>query len=339
MPLPPIGHHRYPHIRFPHIHFPWIRFLMLIVVAALIGPLPALAQQPLRIALLPIIDSLPFYVATQYNYFEEAGVKVAPVAVASAAERDQLMQSGQIDGMLNEIISSANFNRDQPRVRIVTVVRTARPEYPLFRLLAAPGSNYPGVNALAGVPIAISRHTIIEYVTDRLLQKAGLTPAQIRKQSVPAIPERYQLLIQGRLPAATLPDPLAKSAIRAGAVLVADDTGVADFSLSILTFAITAIEDKPDQIQGFIAAWHHAVKTLNADPQPHRALMLEKIRVPPNVRNSFRIPPFSRDQVPSEAQWQDVMEWMLSRGLLSTPLPYRDSVTDRFIRPSPSGRP
>ena len=334
MPLPPIVHHRYPH----HC-YPWIRFVILIVVAALIGPLPAIAQQPLRIALLPIIDSLPFYVANQYNYFEEARVKVAPVAVASAAERDQLMQTGQIDGMLNEIISSANFNRDQPRVRIVTVVRTARPDYPLFRLLAAPGSVYPGVNALADVPVAISRHTIIEYVTDRLLQKAGLAPEQIRKQSVPAIPERYQLLVQGRLPAATLPDPLAMSAIQAGAVLVADDTVVADFSLSILTFAIAAIEDKPDQIQGFITAWHRAVETLNADPRSHRALMLEKIRVPPNVRTSFRIPPFERDRVPTEAQWQDVMEWMLSRGLLSTPLPYRDSVTERFIRPLPADRP
>jgi NitT/TauT family transport system substrate-binding protein len=333
MPLPAVGH------RLVHRRSSWIWWVILIVGPALIGPLPAVAQQPLRIALLPIIDSLPFYVADRDNYFEAAGVTVVPVAVASAAERDQLMQAGQIDGMLNEIISSANFNRDQPRVRIVTVVRNARPEYPLFRLLAAPGSNYPGVSALADVPIAISRHTIIEYVTDRLLQNAGLPPNQIRKQSVPAIPERYQLLLQGHLPAAMLPDPLAMSAIQAGAILVADDTAVADQSLSILTFAITAIEDKPEQIQGFITGWQRAVEALNADPQSHRALMLEKIRVPPNVRASFRIPPFARDRVPTEAQWQDVMAWMQARGLLSAPLPYRDSVTDRFIRPAPSGRP
>ena len=333
MPLPTTGH------RLVHRLFSWIWCFILIVGPALIGPLPAVAQQPLRIALLPIIDSLPFYVADRDHYFEAAGVTVEPVVVASAAERDQLMQADQIDGMLNEIISSANFNRDKPRVQIVTVVRNARPGYPLFRLLAAPGSDYPGVSALADVPIAISRHTLIEYVTDRLLQNAGLAADQIRKQSVPAIPERYQLLVQGRLPAAMLPDPLAMSAIQAGAVLVADDTAVADQSLSILTFAIRAIENKPEQIQGFITGWHRAVETLNADPRSHRALMLEKIRVPPNVRTSFRIPPFARDRVPSAAQWQDVMAWMQSRGLLSGPLPYRDSVTDRFIRPAPSGRP
>ena len=333
MPLPTSGH------RLVHCLLARIWLAILIVVAALGRPLPAIAQQPLRIALLPIIDSLPFYVADRDNHFEAAGVTVEAVAVASAAERDQLMQAGQIDGMLNEIISSANFNRDQPRVRIVTVVRNARPGYPLFRLLAAPGSDYPGVSALANVPIAISRHTIIEYVTDRLLQNAGLAADQIRKQSVPAIPERYQLLVQGRLAAAMLPDPLAMSAIQAGAVLVADDTAVADHSLSIITFAIAAIEDKPEQIQGFITGWQRAVETLNADPRSHRALMLEKIRVPPNVRTSFRIPPFARARVPTEAQWQDVMAWMQSRGLLAAPLPYHDSVSDRFIRPALSGRP
>ncbi|MBL0715440.1 MAG: ABC transporter substrate-binding protein [Desulfosarcina sp.] len=172
-----------------------------------------------------------------------------------------------------------------------------------------------------------------------LLENAGLIPRQIRKQSVPAIPERYQLLIQGRLAAATLPDPLAMSAIQAGAVLVADDTLVADYSLSILTFAVAAIEEKPEQIRRFMAGWNRAVDTINADPQSQHTLMLDKIRVPPNVRSSFRIPPFVRDRVPTEAQWQDAMDWMQSRRLLAAPLPYRGSVTDRFIGPAPSGQP
>ena len=303
------------------------------------SPVSAADRQPLRIALLPIVDSLPYYVAEQQRYFQDAGVQVEVVRVASGAARDQLMQSGQIDGMLNEIISSANFNRHEGRVQVVAVVRAARPGYPLFRLLAAPGSPHRRIEELAGVPIGISRHTVIEYVTDRLLQKAGLPGDQIRKQSIPSIPERYQLLIQGRLAAATLPDPLAMSAIAAGAVLVADDTAVADYSLSVLTFAIRAIEEKPEQIQGFVDAWHRAAAAINAAPQSQRPLLLEKIRIPPNVRDSFRIPPFARNRVPTQAQWQDAMAWMQSRQLLAAPLPYGGSVTDRFIPPAPAGRP
>ncbi len=320
------------------------RCLCLLLTCGIIGllassPVSAADRQPLKIALLPIIDSLPYYVAAQQQYFQDAGVPVEVVRVASAAARDQLMQSGQIDGMLNEIISSANFNRHEARVQIVSVVRASRPGYPLFRLLAVPGSPHRRIEELAGVPIGISRHTIIEYVTDRLLQTAGLSGDQVRKQSIPSIPERYQLLIQGRLDAATLPDPLAMSAIAAGAVLVADDTAVSDYSLSVLTFAIRAIKTKPEQIRGFVSAWHRAAAAINAAPQSQRPLMLEKIRIPPNVRDSFRIPPFARNRVPTEDQWQDAMAWMQSRQLLAAPLPYGGSVTDRFLPPTPPGRP
>jgi NitT/TauT family transport system substrate-binding protein len=317
----------------------WRLLFGLVAWMAVLNAAPAMARPPLRVALLPIIDSLPYYVAEQRQYFAEAGVQVEVVNVASGMARDQLMQSGQIDGMLNEIISSANFNRDKPRVQIVTVVRTARPGYPLFRLLAAPQSTSRSIPALAGVPIGISRHTVIEYVTDRLLENGGLPPAQIRKQSVPSIPERYQLLLQGRLSAATLPDPLALSAIEAGAILVADDSAVADYSLSLLTFSIEAIENKHQQVQGFIDGWHRAVAAINADPQTLHSLMLEKIRIPPNVRQRFQIPPFVDKRVPTASQWQDVMDWMQSHQLLTDPLPYHDSVTDRFIRPDTAGRP
>lgn len=317
----------------------WLVFIGVMVWATALGSPPAHARPPLRVALLPIIDSLPYYVAEQRRYFADAGVQVKALSVASAVARDQLMQAGQIDGMLNEIISSANFNREQPRVKIVTIVRTARPGAPLFRLLAAPGSAHQAVTDLAGVPIGISRHTIIEYVTDRLLANGGLAAAQTRKQSVPAIPERYQLLLQGQLPAATLPDPLAMSAIESGAILVADDIGIADYSLSVLTFANRTIAAHPEQVQGFVDAWHRAVADINAAPQTLRPLMLEKVRMPPNVRDRFQIPPFVRGRVPSQDQWQDAMNWMQSRQLLKTPLPYRESVTDRFIRPAASERP
>ncbi len=71
-------------------------------------------------------------------------------------------------------------------------------------LLSAPGSGLRSASDLAGVPIGISKNTIIEYVTDRLLAAEGLDQKKITKKSVPVIPERYQLLLQGQLKAATL---------------------------------------------------------------------------------------------------------------------------------------
>ena len=305
-------------------------FLTLIIATCF--PLKLHAQPPsLRIALLPILDTFPYYVAEAKGFFDKYGVNVKAVPVASGLERDQLMQSGAIDGMLNEMITTANFNRDRIQVKTVISARKAYPNYPLFRLLSAPGSGLRSASDLAGVPIGISKNTIIEYVTDRLLAAEGLDPQTINKKSVPVIPERYQLLLQGQLKAATLPDPLAKSAMEAGAGEVVDDASYPDYSVSVLSFSVNALTNKPKAVRSFLKAWDRAAAAINADPESFRELLLKKIRVPKNVRKTFKIPPYPRSQVPDAEQWADVMNWMKAKGLLDSSLPYGDSVTADYL--------
>ncbi len=288
-------------------------------------------QRPLRVALLPIIDSLPFYVAKERGYFRELGLKVKAIPVASGLERDQLMQAGAIDGMLNEMITTANFNRNGIQVKTVWSVRKARSQSPMFRVLASPNSGIRRVGDLAGVPIGISLNTIIEYVTDRLLAAEGLKEDQIVKKSVPVIPERYQLLLQGQIKAATLPDPLAMSAIRAGAQAIVEDSSHPRYSVSVLSFHVGSLRKNPGAIRMFLKAWDRAVNDINKDPETFRSLMLKKIRVPKNVRHTYRIPPFPRREVPTPEQWADVMKWMQAKGLLKAPLPYQDSITAEYM--------
>ncbi|NDJ52158.1 MAG: ABC transporter substrate-binding protein [Chloroflexi bacterium] len=287
------------------------------------------AVEALRVALLPILDVLPFFVAEQNGYFIDAGIEVESVPVASAVERDQLMQAGEIDAMLNEMASSAVFNRDDIQVQVVMAAREATAEAPLFRVLAAPGSAVSSPSDLSGVPIGISQNTIIEYVTERLLEQEGVE--DINGQSVPAIPERFQLLMEGQLEAATLPDPLAQSAIESGAVLVIDDSSYPQFAVSVLTFSSATIESNPEGVRRFLQAWNRAAVEINANPEEYRALLLERIQVPPNVQEDYEVPPFPEAKVPSEEQWNDVIEWLQEKGVLDAALPYADSVNADFL--------
>jgi len=286
---------------------------------------------PLRIALLPILDSFPFYVAENNGYFKDGGVKVTAIPVGSGLERDQLMQAGEIDGMLNEIISTANFNRDKVQVKIISTARKAYPDYPLFRILAAPGSGIDSTSELAGKAIGISKNTIIEYVTDRLLAAENLPGHQVKMKSIPVIPERYQLLMQGRIQAATLPDPLAKSAMIAGAGLIVDDRTHSQFSQSVLTFGIQVLDRRSDEVRRFLRAWDRAAADINANPNNYRKLLLKKIRVPKNVQQTFQIPIYPRKELPDKTQWADAMDWMVGRNLLTIPLAYEESINRSFL--------
>ena len=288
-------------------------------------------DQTIKIALLPIIDSLPFYVAETEGLFKRQGVKVKVMPVASGLDRDQLMQAGVIDGMLNEMMSTANFNRNRSVVKVVMMIRSAQSDYPMFRLLAGPGSGINSTMDLAGKAIGISKNTVIEYVTDRWLAAEGLQANQIVKKSIPAIPERFQLLMQKQLPAVVLPDPLAKAAMVAGARLIIDDSRYSSYSVSVLSFSAHSLETKSRQVRGFLKAWDQAASAINKSPESFRKVMLKKIRVPGNVKNTYAIPAFSRRQVPDQKQWRDVMDWMVARGLIKSPLSYSGSVTSKYL--------
>jgi len=285
----------------------------------------------LQIALLPILDSLPYYVAAENGYFDEAGVNVEVVPVASALEREQLMQAGAIDGMLNELHSTAINNKVGVRVQTVMTARKAYDTAPLFRVLAAPDSAITSPTDLADVPIGISENTIIEYVTERLLEEEGLSADQIVGQSVPAIPERFQLLMEGQIQAATLPDPLAQSAVEQGAILVVDDSAYPQYAVSVLTFSADTLENRPDDVRAFLTAWTRAAEAINASPEEYRALLLEKVQVPPNVQETYQIPPFPIAEVPTIDQWEDVVDWLAARDLAPAGLDYEGSISTAYL--------
>jgi NitT/TauT family transport system substrate-binding protein len=283
------------------------------------------------LALLPIPDVLPVYVAEEKGYFKELGISVESLSVGSAVERDQLMQAGRVDGMINDISAAANFNRERNRVKIISIARAPIGGSPLFRILAAPGSKLKTIADLADIPIGISKNTVIEYITTGLLKAGGVPPEAIGYQSVPVLPERLQLLLSGQLPAVTLPDPLGASAIKSGAVEIVNDTALASVSASVITFSSDTLLNKKDTVKKFMTAWDKACANINSDPDSFQELMLKKIRVPKNVQKDYRVPPMPRKVLPTKAQWDDVMAWMLEKNLLVQPLTYEDSVTSEFL--------
>jgi NitT/TauT family transport system substrate-binding protein len=285
----------------------------------------------LKMGLLPILDILPFYIAEQRGYFEAEGIKVELVPVKSAQERDALMQAGEIDGMLNDLISTGLFNRDDAQIKIVASVRRSYPESPQFRVLAAPDSGLTSAQDLAGVPIGISQNTVIEYITDRLLEAEGLSLDQIEIVEVSAIPVRFEQLMAGQIQAATLPDPLAQGAMAAGATLVVDDSQHTQYSQSVLSFSTEAIQAKPSTIEKFLKAWNRAVQDLNGNPDQFSELLIEKGRVPESIQGSYRMPPFPEGEIPSQDEWRDVVDWLLEKGLIDRSLPYADSVVTDFV--------
>lgn len=285
----------------------------------------------LKIAVIPVLETLPLYIAQNEGLFEERGLQVEFIPAASAPVRDQLIASGEADGMINEVLTTMLNNRDQVQVQIVRYARTATSEAPLFRILASANSGITDTQGLKGVEIGVSQGTVIEYLTDRLLQAEGLSSDEIKTIAVPGITDRMTLLESGELSAAMLPDPLSSLAILQGATVALDDTSHPEYSFSTITFRKVVIDQHPQAIRHFLAAMEEAVGMINADPAGWDALLSEQNLVPPPLLGTFKLPKFAIAGVPSEAQWNDVLAWAKEKGLLSNDLPYAETVTNAYL--------
>lgn len=310
-----------------------LRFAVLFVSFALL--LISCSSQPepatLRLAVLPILDALPMYVAEEQGYFEEENLTVEFIPVSSAAERDQVIQAGQADGMINEVLSTLFYNADETKIIVVRNARVATPEYPQFRVLASGESGINTVDELAGQDIGISEGTIIEYSTDRLLEAEGLSEDEINTIAVPGIPDRLALLASGELPAANLPDPLASLAMQGGAVVIVDDSSHPQYGHSTISFRKEVIDENPSAIEGFLRAIEKAVEDINGDKEQFSTLLSDRNLVPEPLRGTYAVPDFPAASVPPQSTWDDILAWAQAKGYISDDLKYNESVDDSFL--------
>ncbi len=307
----------------------WVAVLLTTVVAGC-APTPT-EDGKLKVALIPVLDTIPVFIAQQNGYFAEQGIEVETVSAKSPQERDVFIQTGQVDGVLTDLQSVGLLNKDSVKVKAVYTSRRPYPDAPLFRILAGPQTNISTPADLKGVPIGISLNTTIEYLTDRILAAEGLKPEEIAKLEVGAITIRFEQLMNGNIQAAVLPDPLAQGAIAAGARLVVDDSKYAEMSQSVLTFSADTLKNKPATVKKFLVAWDKAVKDLNANPEKYRSVLIEQGRVPKSIQDSYQMPPFPDRGVPSQDQVADVVAWLKAKGLITRDIPYTEMVDTSFL--------
>ena len=307
-----------------------LSILIMLILSACQPAAPA-ESLTLKVAVLPIIDALPLYVAQQEGLFEKHNVEIVLIPVASAPERVQLVASGQVDGTINEILSVMLFNKDQIQMQAVRYALRPSQGYGHFFIIASGQSGISTPAELANVEIGVSQGTVIEYVTQRLLQAEGLENDQIKTVAVPKIPDRMALLGSGELQAGTLPDPLGAMAVQAGGTIVLDDSGHPEYGFSVYSFREEVIQSNPEAVRGFLAAIEEAVEMINLDPGKYTSILSDNKIVPAALIDTYKVPPFPTASVPTEAEWADALSWAQEKEMLAVDVSYSDSINPDLL--------
>lgn len=308
-------------------------FALLIIAGILLTACQPVSQEmvTVRIVVLPLIDTLPMYVADMEGLFLENGIKVEFIPVASAPERDQVLQAGQADCTVNEILSDMFMNKDSIQMEVVRYAHMASPTSAHFFIMASTQSGITSVEALKNVEIGVSQGTIIEYVTDRLLKANGFSTEEIRTISVPKMSDRMSLLASGGINAGVLPDPLAALSVQQGAVIVLDDTMYPSYGASVISFRKEFIDNNPEAVKGFLKAIEEATNMVNSDPAKYSSLLSDNKLVPAPLLGNYSIPIFPLAGITNETEWNDALLWAKEKGLLTVDVSYSESVNPEFL--------
>lgn len=288
-------------------------------------------DQPIRIGLLPIIDSVPFYAAEADGLFEEQGLNVQLETFSSAAERNVALQTGAIDAQLADLIATGLLNNDEHLVQIVKTTYRANDQNGMIALIAGKDSNVKTPSDLVGKEVGISSNSLIEYHLDMYLDDAGINRDDVVKVEVASIPTRMELLSSGQLETAILPEPLTTLAVKFGGTIVIDDQD-SRLGLSVLEFKKDFIENHPGLVELIVSIHDESIGNINSDPSNYEHLLSEKARLPEVLQETFRMPPFPVGDIPTEAEITKSNDWLLSKGLIDSARSYEEVVNTRFTQ-------
>jgi NitT/TauT family transport system substrate-binding protein len=304
-------------------------FLVGVLVLSPFGGTNASAAEKIRLGILPIVDALPYILIEDKGLDRKHGFQLETFPFASALERDAALTSGSADGALSDTVTSTIFKSKGIDISVAALLLGSVGQEGAFYVLASPKNGPKSLDELRGDPIGISSNTIIEYVTDRMLLARGFGKKDIQSIEVKKIPLRFQMLMSGKIRAATLPDPLASLAIVKGAKPLADDIQE-NLSQSVTIFTGRAIRDKKPTLKAYARAYAEAVEAINRDPDSWKDLLVRKARLPKAIVKTYRVVPFPKLQLPDKNHVQDVIRWSKEKGLLDKPVTF-ESLTTKVL--------
>ena len=277
-------------------------------------------------------DILPMWVAEEEGIFAEYGINATVMTFQSAQELSTAVVSGSVDIAMTDIMVAATLTASGTPVIMEWVTLGATAEQGRFGIMTSPESGITSLKELAGVPVGVGSNTIVEYVTYRLMQSAGVPDEQILGEEIKKVPVRYEMMTSNQIAAAALPGSLLALGEATGMVLLADDSTGENLSQSVMIIRedLAATPEGSALVETLARVWDDAVGRINANPEDYRTILIQRAQLPDPVKDSYTISVYPEAQRPTQAMIDPVLDWMYKKGYLSNPLSY-DYATGSFV--------
>lgn len=283
--------------------------LALISVSACVGKKAQTTQTPMAITLgaMSSVDYIPFAVAEHMGINDSLGLEVELVKFFSANDRDAAFRTGSVDGTVIDFTGAAIQHAGGVPLSLVMK------HDGLFEFIAMGADS---LQDLRGKRIAISRNTVIEYATDRMLATIGMTESDVNKVEINKIPLRMEMLLAGEIDASVFPDPFAliSKAKGAASLISTKDMG---FCVTGTMFTREAIETKAEAIRTLLKGYNLAVEYMRTHPRSEwLKVLVEDAGFPQEVAERVVLPEYTPAALPGAEDLAATIQWLKDKDLV-----------------------
>jgi ABC-type nitrate/sulfonate/bicarbonate transport system substrate-binding protein len=262
----------------------------------------------------------PWRVAVERGFFKDEGLDVEyhednPKGVAGRVEdfserwKEQQLQKGALE--VYPVCEWGAIERVQQlgKGRIIGLDTTAR----TGAIMVRGDSQVASLADLRNVPIAVTWHAGTFYAAIEAMEAAGVPYGEI---NLVHANDRLDALLSGATEAAALMEPLLSRAAEAGCRRVAELRWRG---------GIVAGDDVDDEtVEKLTRALNRAVAWLREDEERSRQELLRDLK--PELRETGMLPELLGVQSYKPGEFQEKVDWMAARGLLTEKPRYADVV-------------
>lgn len=157
----------------------------------------------LKIAVMPTLDCLPFFIAKEQGIFEKEGLKVSLKMFNAQMDCDTALTSGFVDGAFTDLVRVEHLNKEG----LGCVARTST--CASWQLLSNKNAKITNLTQLEDKMIASTRFSATHMLADIIMNEAGYSDDKTFLVQINDINIRLMMLRNNEMDAAMLPEPYA----------------------------------------------------------------------------------------------------------------------------------
>lgn len=266
----------------------------------------------LHVALMPVDDCVPIYYAERTGIYDSLGLDLRIRTLQAQLDTDTALMRHRAELIYSDLARAIMMQQDTTPLRAVAAPRGA------LSFVTVRRGRVRQLHQLRERMVAVARHSITDYWSDRLTDSAQMERADIFRPQINNVRIRTDMICNGTMDAAFLPSPFDFEAlVRAANFHFSTATSAPRLACFLIPERVMADTTRMQQLQLLLQGYTLATQQLNKGIaiDTLAAIYRELCLIPDSLLDTLvsQRPPFEPLMAPQPSDARAALEWLKSR--------------------------